>query len=188
MHIPDGIISVTPLIIFTIITICLLIVIFYKSKDILSNEKKMPLIALFIVATVIVQYIELPLPVTACVHISLITIIALYDLRTSMIVYMFVTIIQAFLGEGGISTLGVNLLNRFNKDVALFISGFGTITLLGLIVSMELAICNVYPIQYGLFTIVPVEAIVGVLEGVVTVIVMKALYKAKPELVPVMSN
>ena len=40
MHIPDGIISVTPLIIFTIITICLLIVIFYKSKDILSNEKK----------------------------------------------------------------------------------------------------------------------------------------------------
>lgn len=205
MHIPDGIISVTPLIIFTIITICLLIVIFYKSKDILSNEKNIPLIALFIVATVIVQYIELPLPVTACVHISLITIIALYDLRTSMIVYMFVTIIQAFLGEGGISTLGVNLLNlailapliayglytllsRFNKDVALFISGFGTITILGLIVSMELAICNVYPIQYGLFTIVPVEAIVGVLEGVVTVIVMKALYKAKPELVPVLSN
>ena len=66
MHIPDGIISVTPLIIFTIITICLLIVIFYKSKDILSNEKNIPLIALFIVATVIVQYIELPLPVTAC--------------------------------------------------------------------------------------------------------------------------
>ena len=47
---------------------------------------------------------------------------------------------------------------------------------------------QVYPIHYGLFTIVPVEAIVGVLEGVVTVIVMKALYKAKPELVPVMSN
>ena len=110
MHIPDGMITGYPLIIYAAVAIILLAIIFYKSKDQL-DEKSIPMIALFVVATVIVQMIELPLPVAACVHVSLITILALYDLRTSMIVYMFVTIIQAFFGEGGISTLGVNLLN-----------------------------------------------------------------------------
>ena len=204
MHIPDGMITGYPLIIYAAVAIILLAIIFYKSKDQL-DEKSIPMIALFVVATVIVQMIELPLPVAACVHVSLITILALYDLRTSMIVYMFVTIIQAFFGEGGISTLGVNLLNlailapiiaygiykllhKINRDVALFISGFGTITLLGLIASIEYAIAGTFPITYGLTIIVPVEAGVGVLEGAVTIIVMRALKSLKPELVPVMSD
>ena len=111
MHVPDGIMGNSVLLLIcAIIAIIALIIVFYKSKDQL-DEKNLPLIALLVVATVIVQIIELPLPLPACVHISLITILALYDLKTSMIVYMFVTIIQAFLGEGGISTLGVNLLN-----------------------------------------------------------------------------
>lgn len=205
MHVPDGIMGNSVLLLIcAIIAIIALIIVFYKSKDQL-DEKNLPLIALLVVATVIVQIIELPLPLPACVHISLITILALYDLKTSMIVYMFVTIIQAFLGEGGISTLGVNLLNlaifapiiaygiytilsKYNKTVSLFLSGFGTITVLGLIVSIEYALVGVFPLNYGLSTIVPVEAIVGILEGVATVIVMRALAKVKPELVPVMAE
>lgn len=205
MHVPDGIMGNSVLLLIcAIIAIIALVTVFYKSKDQL-DEKNLPLIALLVVATVIVQIIELPLPLPACVHISLITILALYDLKTSMIVYMFVTIIQAFLGEGGISTLGVNLLNlaifapiiaygiytilsKYNKTVSLFLSGFGTITVLGLIVSIEYALVGVFPLNYGLSTIVPVEAIVGILEGVATVIVMRALAKVKPELVPVMAE
>lgn len=205
MHVPDGMITGYPLAVYAIIAVIILVIVFYKSKEQL-NEKNIPLIALFTVAAVIVQMIELPLPVAACVHVSLITLISLYDLRTSIITYMFVTIIQAFLiGEGGVSTLGVNLLNlailapiiaysifkvisKINRDAALFISGFGTITLLGLIVSIEYAIAGTFPITYGLTIIVPVEALVGVLEGVVTVVVMRALSKIKPELVPVMQD
>ena len=79
-------------------------------------------------------------------------------------------------------------MHQYNKTVSLFLSGFGTITVLGLIVSIEYALVGVFPLNYGLSTIVPVEAIVGILEGVATVIVMRALAKVKPELVPVMAE
>lgn len=202
MHIPDGLIQMNyPLIICTIIVIAILIFVFYKLMGSI-NEKKMPLIALFIVVAVLVQMVELPLPVAACVHVSLITLIALYDFKSSIIIYMFVTIIQSlFIGEGGISVLGLNLLNlallapifargiydifsKINKYLAIFISGFGTITLLGIVVSIEYAIAGVYPIGASIVTIIPVEMLVGVLEGVVTLVLVKALKNTKPELVP----
>ncbi|MCI5866511.1 MAG: energy-coupling factor ABC transporter permease [Methanosphaera sp.] len=206
MHIPDGLIPMgTPLIITTIIVIIALVAILLKSKSNLT-ERQIPQIALLIVAAVIVQMIELPLPVAACVHVSLITIITLYDFKSSVIVYTFVTIIQAILiGEGGVSTLGLNLLNlailapifakglfmlveKFNKTAAIAVSAFGTITLLGVVASVEYALAGVYPISFAFMTIVPVEALVGVLEAVVTVIIMKALKTMKPELVPVLDE
>ena len=215
MHIPDGLIGsnnitssiINPeyqLIIYAIISIILIIVVLNKYRK-NHTEKDLPTIALFVVAAVVVQLIEIPLPVPACVHISLITLLALYDLESSMIAYTLVTIIQAFLGEGGISTMGMNLLNlailaplfayyiykylkSFNKNMALFVSGFGTITLLGIVASIEYALAGVYPLSFGLTVITPIEAVVGVLEGIVTVFVMNALLKVKPELVPEMTE
>ncbi len=208
MHIPDGIIPVGSnyqIIIYTVIAIIILAIIFYKTRKELT-EKDIPLIAMFIVAAVVVQLIELPLPVAACVHASLITIIALYDLKKSVIVYTFVTIIQALLiHEGGVSVIGINLLNlaiiapiaaysiyhllsSINKQAALFISGFGTISLLGLIASIEYAIAGAFPISFGLTVITPIEVLVGVLEGFVTLFVMNTLVKLKPELVPVLTE
>lgn len=215
MHIPDGLIGsnnitssiINPeyqLIIYAIISIILIIVVLNKYRK-NHTEKDLPTIALFVVAAVVVQLIEIPLPVPACVHISLITVLALYDLESSMIAYTLVTIIQAFLGEGGISTIGMNLLNlailaplfayyiykylkSFNKNMALFVSGFGTITLLGIVASIEYALAGVYPLSFGLTVITPIEAVVGVLEGIVTVFVMNALLKVKPELVPEMTK
>lgn len=192
------------LLIFAIIAIVILIFVFIRYRK-NHNEKDIVKIALFTVAVVIIQLIEIPLPVAACAHISLIAVLALYDLDMSMIVFTFVTIIQAFLGEGGISTIGYNLFNlailapliayyvynftnRISKNVALFLSGFITITLLGVIVSFEYALAGTFPLSYGLTVITPVEAIVGVVEGIVTVFVMNALHKVKPELAPVMDE
>ena len=235
MHIPDGLIGKNPfsevaehahehvhelienspvgqalfdpnyqLIIFAIIAIILIAFVFNRYRK-GHNEKDIVTLALFIVAVVIIQFVEIPLPVAACAHISLITVIALYDLDSAMIVYTFVTIIQAFFGEGGISTLGYNLVNlailapliayyvykftnKINKNVGLFLSGFITITMLGIIVSVEYAMAGTFQLTYGLTVITPIEAIVGVVEGIVTVFVMNALHKVKPELVPVMDE
>lgn len=235
MHIPDGLIGVNPfsglvehghdhahelienspigqaiidpnyqLLIFAIIAIISIVIVFNKYRK-NHTEKDIVKIALFTVAIVIIQIIEIPLPVAACAHISLITVLALYDLDMAMIIYTFVTIIQAFLGEGGISTMGYNLFNlailaplianysyklthRINKNVALFLSGFITITLLGAIVSVEYALAGTFLISYGLSIITPVEAIVGIIEGIVTVFVMNALHKVQPELAPVMNE
>ena len=235
MHIPDGLIGANPyaevaehghehaheiienspigqalfdptyqLLIFAAIAIILIVIVFYKYQK-GHHEKDIVKIALFTVAVVIIQMIEIPLPVAACAHISLITVVALYDLDMSMIIYTFVTIIQSFFGEGGISTLGYNLVNlaiiapiiayyvyhftkRFNKNIALFLSGFITITCLGMIVSIEYAMAGTFPLSYGLTVITPIEAVIGVLEGIVTVFVMNALHKVKPELVPVMDE
>ena len=205
MHIPDGLISdPIQLGIYTIIYIILLLLCLNKYRK-NHTEKDIPVLALFSAAILIVQLIEIPLPVPACVHISLITVMALYDLEASAIVYTIVTIAQAFLGEGGISTLGINLLNlaiiapfiayyiyhflkKHDQNLALFVSGFGTITLLGVIASIEYAIAGVYPITFGLTVITPIEAVVGVIEGIVTIVVMKALHQIKPELTPALNE
>lgn len=206
MHIPDGLIGMGyPLLVSLLLVIIILAIVIYQSKDTLS-EKNIPMIALLTVVAVLVQLVELPLPVAACVHVSLITFITLYNFRTSIIVYTLVTIIQAlFIHEGGVSTIGLNLLNlailgpvfslalykafaKINKYLAIGISAFGTIVLLGVVVSIEYAIAGVYPIGFGLATIVPIEALVGVLEAVVTLILMKALKDIKPELVPVLAD
>lgn len=202
MHIPDGLISdPLQLGIYSVIYIVLMILLINKYRK-NHTEKDLPAMALFAAAIFIIQLVEIPLPVPACVHISLITVMALYDLEASAIVYTIVTIVQAFFGEGGISTLGMNLLNlavfapfiayyiyqltqRYDKILALFLSGFGTISLLGIIVSIEYAIAGTYPITFGLSVITPIEMIIGVLEGIVTIFVMKGLNKIKPELVPI---
>jgi cobalt/nickel transport system permease protein len=49
-------------------------------------------------------------------------------------------------------------------------------------------LAGTFPLSYGLTVITPVEAIVGVLEGIVTVFVMNALHKVKPELTPVLNE
>ena len=111
MHIPDGLISdPLQLGIYTVIYIILLAILLNKYRK-NHTEKDIPVIALFAAAILIVQLVEIPLPVPACVHISLITVMALYDLEAAPLVYTIVTIAQSFLGEGGISTLGMNLLN-----------------------------------------------------------------------------
>jgi len=205
MHIPDGLISdPLQLGIYTIIYIILLAILLNKYRK-NHTEKDIPVIALFAAAILIVQLVEIPLPVPACVHISLITVMALYDLEAAPLVYTIVTIAQSFLGEGGISTLGMNLLNlailapifayyiykfiqSYDKNLALFVSGFGTITLLGIIVSLEYAIAGTYPLMFGLTVITPIEMVVGVIEGLVTIVVMNALNKVKPELTPVLNE
>lgn len=205
MHIPDGLISdPLQLGIYTVIYIILLVILLNKYRK-NHTEKDIPVIALFAAAILIVQLVEIPLPVPACVHISLITVMALYDLEAAPLVYTIVTIAQAFLGEGGISTLGMNLLNlailapifayyiyrfiqSYNKNLALFVSGFGTITLLGLIVSIEYAIAGTYPLMFGLSVITPIEMVIGVIEGLVTIVVMNALNKVKPELTPALNE
>ena len=205
MHIPDGLISdPLQLGIYTVIYIILLAILLNKYRK-NHTEKDIPVIALFAAAILIVQLVEIPLPVPACVHISLITVMALYDLEAAPLVYTIVTIAQSFLGEGGISTLGMNLLNlailapilayylykfieSYDKNLALFISGFGTITLLGIIVSLEYAIAGTYPLMFGLTVITPIEMVVGVIEGLVTIVVMNALNKVKPELTPVLNE
>jgi len=205
MHIPDGLISdPIQLGIYSVIYIILMIILLNKFKK-NHTEKDLPAIALFAAAILIVQLIEIPLPVPACVHISLITVMALYDLESSVLVYTIVTVAQAFLGEGGVSTMGINLLNlaifapfiayyiyqfikRYDKNLALFLSGFATITILGIIASIEYAIAGTYPITFGLTVITPIEMIVGVLEGLVTIFVMNALNKVKPELVPALNE
>lgn len=205
MHVPDGFISdPVQLGLYGIIYVILMILILNKYRK-THNEKDLPRIALFAAAILIVQIIEIPLPVPACVHISLITIMALYDLEASAIAYTIVTIAQAFLGEGGISTIGINLTNlaiiapyiayytyqllkKQDQNLALFISGFATITLLGIIVSIEYAIAGTYPLSFGLTVITPIEAVIGIIEGVITIIVMKALHQVKPELTPEFNN
>ena len=207
MHIPDGFIPITQCIIYAIITIILLGVMYYKTGKKNISERSIPLIAMFIVAVIIIQYINIPLPFVACTHISLIAFLALYDPWIATVVLAFAVFIQGiFLGEGGITTMGADMLNtaiigptvayviynisknKLNNKISIFLAAFLTVTIVGIAAAIELYIAGIYPLELGLTLISCTEAIVGIVEGIITVVLMLALNKIKPELVPVLNS
>ncbi|MDO5851331.1 MAG: energy-coupling factor ABC transporter permease [Methanobacteriaceae archaeon] len=207
MHIPDGFIPITQCIIYAIITIILLGVMYYKTGKKNISERSIPLIAMFIVAVIIIQYINIPLPFVACTHISLIAFLALYDPWIATVVLAFAVFIQGiFLGEGGITTMGADMLNtaiigptvayvvynisknKLNNKISIFLAAFLSVTIVGIAAAIELYIAGIYPLELGLTLIAGTEAIVGIVEGIITVFLMLALNKIKPELVPVLNS
>jgi cobalt/nickel transport system permease protein len=117
------------------------------------------------------------------------------------VVLMLVLLVQALVfHDGGITTLGANILNMGivavftgwlvykyvrNKKLASFLAGWLSITLAGIVCGIELGLSSQF--LYGLSITVPVmggwHAVLGVVEGVITMGVYTYLSARYPSLV-----
>jgi len=119
----------------------------------------------------------------------------------SVFILTIVLIIQALIfGDGGVLALGLNIINmgaiagfigfysyklfskKVPKPVSAGIAGWLACVIAAICCALELALIGAIPLNIGLPTMAIYHALIGIVEGIVTVIIVALIFKVRPEL------
>ena len=202
MHIPDGFIPFWQCAIYYII---LIIALYFASKWARENldEKRIPLLAVLAAGIFAIMSMNMPIPFGTSGHMvggALVAIIFCAP-EAAVLVFTVVLIIQALVfGDGGITALGANVLNmaiiggytglytfKALKDkIGIYASaGIGAwlaTVLAALACAIEMALAGTFPANIGIPSMVLYHVFIGIIEAVLTVVVLMALDKFRPDL------
>lgn len=211
MHIPDGYLSPQTYISAYAVSIPLLAHGIKKLREDL-NEETFPFIATLTALSFLVMMINIPIPGGTSGHaIGTAVLSILFNPWVAFVSISFVLIIQSLIfGDGGITAWSVNslgmgfiasfsayftykLLNRINKNITLFISGWISIIVASLFFAIILGIQPIIahdgsgkPLYFPFDISITVPALLGshilyfgVIEGIFTLIVVKFIEKVK---------
>ncbi len=202
MHIPDGFIPFWQCIIYYII---LIVALYFASKWARENldEKRIPLLAVLAAGIFAIMSMNIPIPFGTSGHMvggALVAIIFCAP-EAAILVFTVVLLIQALVfGDGGITVLGANVLNmaiiggctglytfKALKDkIGIYASaGIGAwlaTVLAALACALEMAAAGTFPLSVGVPSMVLYHVFIGIIEAILTVIVIMALNKFRPDL------
>lgn len=204
MHIPDAFIPLPQAAIYWIIAIIFLGLAIKWARSEL-NEDKIPLIAVLAAGIFALQSFNLPVSMGTSGHLvgGALAAIVLGSPFAAVFILTLVLIIQGFIfGDGGITTMGANILNMgviggfvgyysfqaiiriikntyFSAAVAAWLACF----IPALACAVEMAIAGTFPLVPGLVAMGLYHAIIGVIEGIVTAVVIYLLAMARPDLI-----
>lgn len=202
MHVPDGFVPLWQCAIYYVI---LIIALYFAQKWARNNldEKRVPLMAVLAAGIFAIMSMNMPIPFGTSGHMVGGTLIALVFLapEACVIVFFVVLLLQALLfGDGGITTLGLNVLNmgiiggcvglytfKGLKDVigkypSIAIGAWLATLIAALACAVEMTIAGTFPLVPGLIAMGTYHAFIGIIEAVLTVIVIYALEKFRPDL------
>ncbi len=202
MHIPDGFISIPLCAILYIIAIIFLYLSVKWSKENL-DEKYIPLLAVLAAGIFAIQSFNLPVPFGSSGHLLGAALVAIVFCSpyAAIIVLSIVLVLQAlFFGDGGITALGANIINmaivggfvgyygfstlqdKIGKYPSIFIAAWAGCFIASLVAAIEMALSGTFPLAQGLFFMGGYHAMIGVIEAVITVIIIKGLESLRPDL------
>lgn len=121
--------------------------------------------------------------------------------EAAVLVFTIVLLIQALIfGDGGITALGTNVLNMgiiggcvglytfkglkntIGKYPAVGVAAWLATVIAAAAAAVELAIAGTFPLTLGIYSMVLYHMFIGIIEAVLTVIVIMALEKYRPDL------
>ncbi|MDO5848027.1 MAG: cobalt transporter CbiM [Methanobrevibacter sp.] len=202
MHIPDGFIPLWQCAIYYII---LIIALYFSTKWASKNldEKRIPLLAVLSAGIFAIMSMNMPIPFGTSGHMvggALVAIIFLAP-EAAVIVFTIVLLIQSLIfGDGGITVLGANVLNMaiigggvglytfkglrkiIGEFPAIAIGAWLATLLSALACAIEMAIAGTFPLVAGIGSMVLYHAFIGIIEAALTVIVIGAIQKYRPDL------
>ena len=202
MHIPDGFIPLWQCAIYYII---LIIALYFSLKWARKNldEKMVPLMAVLAAAIFAIMSMNVPIPWGTSGHMvggALVAIVFCAP-EAAVIVFTLVLLVQGlFFGDGGITALGANVLNMgiiggfvglyifkalkkpIGKIPAIGVAAWLSIFLAAEAVAIEMWLAGTFPLGAGLFVMGVYHAFIGIIEAVLTVVVIMALEKLRPDL------
>ena len=202
MHIPDGFIPLGQCAIYYII---LIIALYFSIKWAKNNldEKRIPLMAVLAAGIFAIMSMNMPIPFGTSGHMvggTLVTLVFMAP-EAAVLVFTVVLLIQAlFFGDGGITALGANVLNMaivggfvglftfkglkgiIGKYPSIFIAAWLATFIAAEVAAIEMFLAGTFPLDIGLASMGIYHAFIGVIEGVLTVIVIYALEKFRPDL------
>ncbi len=202
MRIPDGFIPWTQCIIYYIILIAAVYFSIKLAKKHLSEERAGH-VMLFVAGILIILSINIPLPFGTTAHIigGCLVAIVFGTPVVATLVFAMALLIQAFVfGNGGLTVLGVDVLNmgiiggivglytfnsltnKVGKYQAIGLAAWFASVVSAIAATVELAIAGTLSIELGLYSMVLSYLFIGIIEAALTVAIIMALEKYTPDL------
>ena len=202
MHIPDGFIPIAQCLIYYVI---LIVALYFSVKWARSNldEKHIPLLAVLAAGIFAIMSMNMPIPFGTSGHMvgGALVAIVFFAPEAAVLVFTVVLLIQALIfADGGITALGANVLNmaiiggctglytfkalegKIGKYPAAGIAAWLATILAALACAIEMGIAGTFPMNIGIPSMVLYHFFIGIIEAVLTVIVLVALDKFRPDL------
>ncbi len=201
MHVPDGLILFPQYLVYYAIAI---VVIFFALRWARNSldERAIPLLAVLSAGIFAIQAMNIPIPFGTSGHMmgAALVAIVLGSPWAAVLVLSIVLILQAVIfGDGGMTALGVNIFNmgvvggfvgfyvykglkNFNGKAAVFTAAWASIFFAAIAAAFELAMAGAFPLDLGLFYMGGFHAVIGLIEGAITVVVVVALQNVRPDL------
>ena len=207
MHIPDGFLPIWESIVFWLISLAFVAKSIMWAKSNL-DEKSVPLFAALAAGIFAIQAMNMPIPWGTSGHMvgSAMTAIIFDSPWAGVLMLTLVLIVQGlFFADGGLLVMGANIFNMGiigafvgyyifkslkNTNVALasFIAGWSGTFLAAIACAIELAIGGTFPLDKGLQYMGLYHAVIGIIEGAITAIVISYLSSVRPDLVKGLSK
>ena len=204
LHVPDGFIPIWQCVIYYII---LIVALYFSGKWAVKklDYKRIPLMAVLAAGIFAIMSMNIPIPFGTSGHMvggCLVAIIFCAP-EAAVIIFTLVLLIQALLfGDGGITVLGLNVLNMgiigggvgyltfkgirkyIGEYPAIGIGAWLATVMAALACAIEMAIAGTFPLVAGIEWMVLFHVFIGVIEAILTVIVVGAIEKFRPDLLP----
>ena len=202
LHIPDGFIPIVQCLIYYVI---LIVALYFSVKWARSNldEKRIPLLAVLAAGIFAIMSMNMPIPFGTSGHMvggALVAIVFLAP-EAAVLVFTVVLLIQALIfGDGGLTALAANVINmgivggavglytfkalntKIGNYPAVGIAAWLATVLAALACAIEMSIAGTFPINIGIPSMVLYHFFIGIIEAVLTVVVVAALDKFRPDL------
>jgi cobalt/nickel transport system permease protein len=203
MHIPDGFIPLLQTIIYWIIALVFIALALRWARKELSEEK-VPIVAVLAAAIFAIQAFNLPVGMGTSGHLvgGALAAIILGSPYAAVFILSIVLIIQGVIfGDGGITTMGANIVNMGviggfvgfyaftgfksaikNPYISAGIAAWFACFIPALAASVELWIAGTFPLVGGMIAMGTYHAAIGVIEAVITAVAVYLIWHARPEL------
>ena len=204
MHIPDAFIPIPQGIIYWIIALVFVALALKWAKNEM-NEEKLPLVAVLAAGIFALQSFNLPVSMGTSGHLvgGALAAIILGSPFAAIFILTMVLIVQGVLfGDGGITTMGANIINMGviggfvgfytfkglmaatkSMPVAGFVAAWLACVIPSLACAVEMFIAGTFPLKEGLIAMGLYHAAIGIIEGIVTVAAIYLITSVRPDLV-----
>ena len=203
MHIPDGFLDLKTLAVTDAVAgACLLVSVWRVNKKL--EPKRIPLLGMAAAFVFTVQLLSFPVPGGTSAHLSGAVLVSIMlGPFSGLAIISSALILQAVLfSHGGLWTLGANIIN-IGLVGCFFGYGFYRLMILASdklkmpsagiaawlamvvgagLVALELSISGIVPIEAGVLAMTSAHALVGIFEAIVTVLIIAAIHRARPDL------
>jgi cobalt/nickel transport system permease protein len=203
MHIPDGFIPLSQAIAYWAVALVFAgLSLRWARQD--MDEEKIPLVAVLAAGIFAIQAFNLPVSMGTSGHLvgGALAAIVLGSPFAAVFILTLVLIVQGILfGDGGITTMGVNILNMGviggfvgfyafqglrrglgSLEIAAFSAAWFACLVPALAAAVELSVAGTFPLREGLIAMGLYHALIGLLEGGITVVAIRLIATARPDI------
>jgi cobalt/nickel transport system permease protein len=203
MHIPDAFMPLPQAAVYWIIALIFVALALKWAKNELS-EDRIPLVAVLAAGIFAIQAFNLPVGMGTSGHLvgGALAAIVLGSPFAAVFILTLVLIIQGLIfGDGGLTVMGANIINMGviggfvgyygytglktitkNTYVSAAVAAWCACFLAAIACAFEMAIAGTFPLVPGLVAMGVYHAAIGVIEGIITALVLYLIHTSRPDL------